>query len=87
MRLKLTISFDQEVNTSIIRLKFQNNAFLNFDLMIVLVTNKLIMRSKLKKSIFREFQSHEQLLVTSAIMRSKVFTHRWLIIRAETGPT
>jgi hypothetical protein len=69
MRLKLKISFDQEVNTSIMRLKFPYNAFLSFDLMNVLVTNKLIMRLKLKKALLGNFNLMDNLLVTSLIMR------------------
>jgi hypothetical protein len=36
---------------------------LNFDLMIVLATNKLIMRSKLPNNAFVEFRSHEKGLI------------------------
>jgi hypothetical protein len=43
-----------------IRLKFENNALLNFDLMIDLVVTRTVMRLKLKKNIFMEFQSHDQ---------------------------
>jgi hypothetical protein len=83
MRSKLTISFDQEVDTSIMRLKFPKNAFLSFVLMIVLVTNKSIIRPKLKKALLGNFNLMNNLLVTSAIMRLKVFTHKWPIIRAK----
>ena len=42
-------NFDQEAHTSIMRSKFANNAFLNFDLMINLLAASAIMRSKLFK--------------------------------------
>jgi len=86
MRSKLAItfdSFDQEVDTLIMRLKLKKALLANFDHMIVLVTNKSIMRSKLKKGLLGNFDLKNNLLVTSAIMRSKVFMHRWLIISAK----
>ena len=47
-------------NKLFMRLKFENNALLNFDLMIDLVVTRTVMRLKLKKNIIMEFQSHDQ---------------------------
>jgi hypothetical protein len=65
------------------RSKLPNNAFLSFDLMIVLAANKSIMRLKFKKTLLANFDLMNDLLVVSAIMRSNVFMHRWIIIRAK----
>jgi len=45
--------FDHEI-------EIQKSIIRNFDLMIILAANKLIMRSKFKKSIIRGFWSHEK---------------------------
>jgi hypothetical protein len=76
-------NIDQEVDTSIRRSTHKINAFMSFDLMIILVANKLIMRSKFKKALLSNFDLMNNLLAASAIMRSKIFMHRWLIIRAK----
>jgi hypothetical protein len=65
------------------RLKFTNNVFLSFDLMIALAANKLIMRLKLKKALLANINIMIVLATNKLIMRSKVFMHRWLIIRAK----
>jgi hypothetical protein len=63
------------------RSKFTNNAFLSFDLMMVLATNKSIIRSK--KALLANFDLMIALATNKSIIRSKVFMHRWLIIRAK----
>ncbi len=45
MRSNLSNNIDQEVDTSIMRSKFPNNAFFNFNLMIDLLAASAIMRS------------------------------------------
>jgi hypothetical protein len=54
------------------RSKLKKALLAAFDLLIVLVTNKLIMRSKLKKAFLANFNLVNNLLVASAIMRLKV---------------
>jgi hypothetical protein len=63
--------------------KLKKTLLVTFNLMIFLVTNKLIMRLKRKKALLANFDLVNDLLVTSVIMRSKVFMHRWPIIRAK----
>ncbi len=48
MRSNLSNNIDQEVDTSIMRSKFPNNAVWSFDLMIDLLVASTIMRSKFK---------------------------------------
>ncbi len=76
-------NIDEEVDTLIRRSTFKINAFMSFDLMIILVANKLLMRSKFKKALLANFNLMDNLLAASAMMRSKVFMHRRLIIRAK----
>ena len=45
MRSNLSNNIDQEVDTLIMRSKFPNNAFFNFDLMINLLAASVIMKS------------------------------------------
>ncbi len=68
---------------SIRRSTLKINAFMSFDLMIILVANKSIMRSKFKKASLANFDVMNDLLAASAIMKTKVFMQRWLIIRAK----
>jgi hypothetical protein len=66
-------NFKQEVNTSIMRSKFANNAFFSFDLMIALLVLRTSMRSKFANNAFLNFDLMIDLLATSVIMRSKLF--------------
>jgi hypothetical protein len=86
MRSKVSIifhNFDQEVDTSIMRSKVVNNAFLSFDLMINLLVTRMIIRSKVANDTFLSFNLMNNLLAASGIMRLKLFKfinlYLWLI--------